>query len=236
MFQWTPDVIRFRVDAAAYNHFDDVIAAHIAAALPPGAHVCDAGCGLGFLSLALARRGFSVTAVDTSAEALCVLRGAAGRFSRLDVLQGDLFAMEPETLYDAMVFCFFGSVDEALRAARKQCLGKLFLVKKDWETHRFSPSSQKPERFSFSRACRALEQRKIPYAAQTFPLEMGQPFRTKEDAALFLQLFDAGPPPDTGGVSRLLVPTRSEEFPYCIPSCRPLGLIIIETADIPDHL
>ncbi|MEA5144187.1 MAG: methyltransferase domain-containing protein [Oscillibacter sp.] len=236
MFQWTPDVIRFRKDAAAYNCFDDAIAGRVAAALPPGSHVCDAGCGLGFLSLALARRGFSVTAVDTSAAALSVLQGAAGDFPGLKILHGDLFAMEPETFYDAMVFCFFGSVEEALSAARNQCRGRLFLIKKDWETHRFALSSQKPERFSFSRTCRELEQRKIPYAAQTFSLEMGQPFRTKEDAILFLRLFDSGIPHDIGDVSRLLVPTRSEEFPYCISSCRPLGLIGVETADIPAQL
>ena len=79
MVEWTQEAIRFRMDAAERVGFDETIAAQILPHLPPNAHVCDAGCGLGYLSLALSRGCASVTAVDTSAAALAALRENAAR-------------------------------------------------------------------------------------------------------------------------------------------------------------
>ena len=83
MYQWTQDSIRFRIDAAETTKFDDTIIAQILPDIPRNAHVCDAGCGLGYTSLALARHCARVTAVDTSGVALNVLREtiAAGKIS-----------------------------------------------------------------------------------------------------------------------------------------------------------
>ena len=37
-----------------------------------------------------------------------------------------------------MVFCLFGRTEDTLRIAKKQCRGKIFLVKRDYSHHRFS--------------------------------------------------------------------------------------------------
>ena len=62
---WTNESIAYLRDAAKVNDYYRVLAEKIAARLPNGAHICDAGCGVGELSLALAALGFRVTAVDT---------------------------------------------------------------------------------------------------------------------------------------------------------------------------
>ena len=91
MYLWSPDSIRFRVDAAEYTKYDDAIVARILPHLSAKAHVCDAGCGLGFTSLALARHCARVSSVDKSKEALAILRDniAAGTIQNIDVASND---------------------------------------------------------------------------------------------------------------------------------------------------
>jgi len=51
---------------------------------------------------------------------------------------GDVEALTPKEPYDAMVFCLFGRTEDTLRISKKQCRGKIFLVKRDYSHHRFS--------------------------------------------------------------------------------------------------
>jgi hypothetical protein len=54
----------------------------------------------------------------------------------------DVFAHRPVKPYDAMVFCFFGSMDEILSAAKAQCRGRVIAVKRDQTAHRFTVTRQ----------------------------------------------------------------------------------------------
>ena len=67
---WTPDMVRFMADAIRVNGSCAAMAAALSQVLPLGARVCDAGCGLGGLSLALAPYCRAVVAADLSAEAI----------------------------------------------------------------------------------------------------------------------------------------------------------------------
>ena len=238
MYIWSPDSIRFRVDAAKYTNYDERIVAQILPKLPANAHVCDAGCGLGYTSLALARHCARVTAVDTNNDALAVLRDniSAENIKNIDVVEDDLFSMEPIQKYDAMVFCFFGRLEETLRAAKAQCTGTVFMVKKNWRNHRFTPGEMPLKRFTFQQTLRELDALQILYRAETFPIEMGQPFRSIEDAMLFFETYrqqddDENIAPEK--VKRLLRTTESNDFPYFLPAERTLGIVAIHTKDIP---
>ena len=86
MFEWESDMVRFMRDASEHTEYHGRLADCIvnAAGGPQRAasmHVCDAGCGLGYLSLALAARFAQVTAVDIAEEPLSVLRENAARCS-----------------------------------------------------------------------------------------------------------------------------------------------------------
>lgn len=52
MFIWNEDMIRFLRDASEHSDYHHLLAEYLAKRLPENAHVCDAGCGLGYLSLA----------------------------------------------------------------------------------------------------------------------------------------------------------------------------------------
>ncbi len=240
MYRWTPDSIRFRIDAAEYGGFDAKIAAQVMRHLPKCSRVCDAGCGLGYLSLALSTGCESVTAVDTSEEALVVLKQNISRHRAFNInaVQDDLFSMHPQTPYDAMVFCFFGRAAETLRTAKTQCSGQVIMVKKNWKHHRFSLEERPLKGYTLQHTMAELDEMKIPYGVVTFPIEMGQPFRSLDDALLFFETYAEE---EDGQVllekirSRL-VRTDSEHYPYYLPSHKTLGIVTVNTGDIPDSI
>lgn len=240
MYIWSPESIRFRVDAAKYTKYDERIVAQILPQLAATAHVCDAGCGLGYSSLSLARHCTRVTAVDTNRDALAVLRDniTLETIKNIDVVEDDLFSMKPLEKYDAMVFCFFGRLEETLRVAKAQCAGTVFMVKKNWRNHRFTPGKMPLKRFTFQQTLLELDALKISYRAETFSIEMGQPFRSIEDAMLFFETYrqkddDENIAPEK--VKRLLRETESDVFPYFLPAERTLGIVAINTKDIPER-
>lgn len=134
--QWTDESIAFLRDAPTMNRYYETIAERIAPQLQENAHVCDAGCGIGELSLALKPYCRHVTAVDADALAIKTLK--AHLIEGVIAICGDVEALTPKEPYDAMVFCLFGRTEDTLRIAKKQCRGKIFLVKRDYSHHRFS--------------------------------------------------------------------------------------------------
>ena len=142
MFRWTDDMVRFMRDAASFGSYQTELAGWICSQIPQARHVCDAGCGLGFLALQLAQRYPRVTAADISEQALDIAHAQAEekRVSNLEIVQTDLLAYAPETRFDAMVFCLFGKMPEILPMAKRCCAGRIVVIKKAFTHHRFSMS------------------------------------------------------------------------------------------------
>ena len=242
MFRWTDDMIRFQADAARHTDFHRQLAAELLPCLSPADHVCDAGCGLGFLSLALAPYVGSVTAVERDDRALAVLRQelAARGVGNVRPLCADVFTAMPAQPYDAMVFCFFGSMDEILSAARDRCRGTVIAVKRDQTDHRFTVTKQPlGGTHGVDAACRRLEELGIPYSLKRTAFRFDQPFRTLADARRFFEIYRR-----TDDVSLItddflrgrLEETGRPEFPWRLPSLRPAGILTFDALKIQDAL
>jgi len=234
MWRWEPQMIRFMRDASEYGDYHRRLAGLLLPYLRPDDRLCDAGCGLGYLSLALAPHVGSVTAVDQNADALCILReNCRGQaVSNLTAVCGDLFAAPPHTPYDAMVFCFFGRMQEILTAAAAQCRGRVFVITRNYGEHRFSVGNHPSGDNGFAGARRFLLDRAIPFEEMTAALEFGQPFRTFADAKLFFETYsvDADKSLITDAFLRgRLTETGRTDFPYYLPHRRPIGLLIFHT-------
>ena len=233
MFVWTEESAAFWQDSARYTRCYDRLADQAAPYLTPGSTVFEGGCGLGHLSLALARRGFSVTAMDLSPLPLGYLRAEAERTNvPLIVREGDVFALPEDQRFDDALFCFFGGVAETLRWAERHCRDRLLLFKKDWNTHRFTRDPGAVRKFTYPLTCEELTRSGIPFETEVFHVDMGQPFRSLQDAVRFFRLYDPQGALTEGEALSRLKETGDPVFPYFLSANRPVGLIVLRAEDI----
>lgn len=234
MLIWTQDTVRFQKDAAEYGSYPQTLAAHISAFLPSNATICDAGCGLGYLSRALAPCCKHITAIDRSTLALSVLREKTP--PNVTVCEGDIFTLPDTQRYDAMIFCFFGDMEETLLLAKKHCRGKVIVVKRGWSHHRFSLGHEPLQRNTSNETEQFLCTRGIPFTREDLTLDLGQPFRSKEDAVRFFETYRRGDQQiaiSFENIESRLQKTKNPVFPYYYPQEKPLGIFVFDAADIP---
>lgn len=228
-YRWTAETVSFMADAARFGTFPAVLAKAVADAVPERSSICDAGCGTGYLSLALTAHFPSVTAVDRSPEALAVLRRQAGDLSGLKIIEGDILEHPPETPYRSMVFCFFGSMEETISIARQQCRGTVVLIKRSHPARAFSADA--PHRNVSSYAEAYLAGRGIPFRARTMTVEMGQPLRSEADALRYVRAYSPDPSAiRLSDVLPRLIRLDRPDFPFYLPRPREICIFSFETA------
>ena len=234
--RWTEESIAFLRDAAAMSDYYRVIAERIAPHLPQNARVCDAGCGIGSLSLALLPYCAEITAVDADALAIRTMQETLPERG-INALCGDVSGLAPEEPYDAMVFCLFGRTEDALRIAKRQCRGRAFLVKRDYSHHRFSAGRVSLGEFTADSTANVLREKKIPYALERFSAEFGQPLRSLADAERFFSLYNRseGEALSAREIEARLIAGPSPEFPWYLPHRKALCLFTLNTSDIPEE-
>lgn len=238
MFTWNEDMVRFMRDAGAYNRdYYARLAAWMAPYLSPEDHTCDAGCGLGFLSLELINYVNHITAVDSSELALNVLRENASDQQNITTICGNINHFTPRQKYDDMVFSFFGKMEEISQIAKAQCRGTVFVFKKNYVNHRFTAGEYPVGDDSFENAVKWLTERGIPYESDTLLLEMGQPLRSREEARRFFALYHRGDVSDITDdfLHERLVETGREDFPLYLPQRREVGCLRFASADLPEE-
>ena len=238
MYQWSADMVRYMRHASEFGDYNDRLADWMRPHLQTSDRVCDAGCGLGYLSLALAPYVQQITAVDRNDDALHVLREncAAQGIGNIETRCGDLFHMTPATPYDAMVFCFFGRMEEITAIAKAQCRGTVFAFKKNYATHRFSVQQHPAGNDSFTVAKKWLNAHGVPFTAQETELELGQPFTSLDDARQFFEIYsrDTDKSLITDDFLReKLIETGDADFPLYMPHKRSVGCLRFEAADLP---
>lgn len=231
---WDEVRLSFMKDASCYNpgYYTALWEAIRAQLQEAPRHICDAGCGAGYLSLEMAKHCENVTAVDLSEAATALLRQNAQGLSNLTVRTGDLALLAPKEAYDTMVFCYFGKTPEILKLAKAQCCGTLVMVTRNYTQHRFSlhPTAFDRDTVAYSRS--VMEKAGIPYTFAPCSLEFGQPFRSLDAAVQFFSIY-GGAPAEKAEVAEKLVPTDDAAFPYYLPSTKQMGILTVQTKDIP---
>ena len=230
-YQWGSERIRFMVDACEYGTYHQQLATLLAPYLEGAERVCDVGCGLGYLSLELAKFVPHVTAVEVDKEAISVLREncAAREIGNISVLCQDAFSLDEAQQFDRMIFCVFGTVEEALSIAEKHCTGDVLMITRNEKHHRFSREQEtlRDRKYSFENKCYELRKRGIPFEAKEFALEFGQPFRSLEDAAAFYGLYSKKGVLSEEELLARLEKTNRQDFPFYLPKKSNLGFIRI---------
>lgn len=234
MIHWDEESIQFMRDSAEHLRFADEQARHILPYLPPDAEICEGGCGLGYLSLALSPYAKHITAVEKSSEALMVLWQNLQRdeIPNITAVAADIFTMQPKRRYDAMVFCRFGAVEEILRLAVEQCAGTVVVLTLANACHRFTLTEKTARRKEwFSRE--KLEELKIPVQSEHFSVEMGQPLRSLADAVRFFQIYDrSGETVTEKQVKDRLTADPKGVYPFFSPMTSEFRLLAFQADDV----
>lgn len=238
MFRWTQDQIRFLEDAARTTEYHRLLAAQLAELLPKDAKICDVGCGLGHLSELLCASFSRVTAVDCSETAIDAFRARLGEKTpeNLEIFCADAFSLPQDLRFDAMIFCYFGSLPDVLRIARRHCEGSVVIVRRNYGTHRFDLGGHPRLRASASDTLETLRSLGIRCERVTLAPEFGQPLRSVEDAVQFFRLYRRDPAQEIRAeeVVKRLVKTGDPEFPYYFPQKKDVSILRFDAAQIPE--
>lgn len=233
MFLWTAEKIELLRQAGEHTTFYRTLATAAAPYLSLADHVADVGCGLGYLSRELSHYVNHVTAVESDDAALNVLRQNCPQ--NVTPLCADAFTYAPEEPFDAMVFCFFGHVSDAVKIAAKHCRKQVLVFTKNYPEHRFSAGHYPIEGHGFPAFCTWLEKNGIPYESTTLEVEFDQPFRSLEQARRFYELYrQAGDEPlfTDEFLLHKLVSTDDPDFPLRLPHVRQVGFLRLDADEI----
>ena len=238
---WYEDMIRFMRDASEYGTYNQELASLLAPELTRDMHICDAGCGLGYLSLALAPYAGRISAVERNPEPLAVLEENCRirQISNIEIRCGAIQEVPPARKYDAMVFCFFGRGPEILDVAKKQCDGTVYIITRTYTSHRFSVGEHPTGSYGYRGSQALLRELGIPYEERTLALEFGQPFRSLGDARRFYEIYskDADKSLITDEfLLNKLESTGQTMYPYYMPHLRSLAILKFRAVDIPEQI
>jgi len=227
---WSGDMVRFMKDASEYGDYNKKLAERLSAYLTKDMAVCDAGCGLGYLSLALAPYVKSVTSVEKNEDALAVLGENLKKLGIENVTPclSDIGSLDKAQKFDAMVFCFFGGIEEILDIAEKHCTGDVFVITRAYKTHRFSVGKYPVDSFGNKTSGQVLKERNIPFDEAEFSLEFGQPFSSFESAMRFYETYSKDN--DKSVITEEFVRSKLEEtgredFPFYMPHERKIAML-----------
>ena len=134
-----------------------------------------------------------------------------------------------------MIFCFFGSLEEILPVARRQCRKTLIIIKKNYALHRFSLTVQPLRGETAQDARETLRAMGIPFLFDARELEHGQPFASLADAVRFFRIYSKDEVPDTitpEAVLPRLQETDDPRYPYYLPQIKRLGILRIQMEDL----
>ncbi|MGI6193397.1 MAG: class I SAM-dependent methyltransferase [Christensenellales bacterium] len=229
MFLWNPDMIRFMRDASEHTGYHRALASRIHSYLGPKPEIVDAGCGLGYLSLALSQKAGMVVAVDKNHAPLEVLKENIKKRGVTNVLPvcADLEELELPGARSAVVFCFCGDGKLVVNTAKRLKARKAFSI-----------GSMRGKRDEDKESVPDLLQRHgLPHQEEFFTLSLDQPFRTEEDALLFFETYREKEPYSLMSKEDFLARLqrgREGEFPLLLPIVKQLRMTVFDPADVPD--
>lgn len=231
--EWNPKTIDWICSAGAYTGFPQALAGQLLEQIPPQHSVCDLGCGVGLVDLALAAGVRSVTGVDQSDPALDRLAAlaAADGLRNLEVCCADVDSLVCR--WDTAVTIFFGGGErlvDFLRLSRVQVLAVL----QEGDTPSFGPCHP-PKKNTVAHTVQVLERLGARYEVVRGALEYGQPFCSRGEAADFIHTYARG---EQTGVEdyldRALEPTGRSDYPWYLPQQKRFGIITLRRADNPE--
>lgn len=233
MSEWTDRMIGFMSDASGYGNYFEELSECLSAYLDKDWTVCDAGCGIGQLTISLSPLVKHITGIDRSEPAIGKLKNslATAGLDNAEAVCADFDNLDSSFVFDAMIFNYYGRMDEILEIARRYCRKRIIVVKKNYTNHRFSIGKNPINESSTSEVSAFLDSRGMRYTTRLFSAEFGQPFRSLEDAVEFFSIYSRDGDRsliNRENVEKRLVETGKTDFPYYLPHRRESMIFVIE--------
>lgn len=233
MSEWSDRMIGFMADASEYGNYFEELSKTLSIYLDRSWTVCDAGCGIGQLTATLSPYVKQVTGIDRSEAAIGKLKNslATAGLDNAEAVCADFDNLDSSFVFDAMIFNYYGRMDEILEIARRYCRKRIIVVKKNYTNHRFSIGKNPINESSTSEVSAFLDSRGIRYTTRLFSAEFGQPFHSIEDAVDFFSIYSRDKDRsliNSENVEKRLVETGKSDFPYYLPHRRESIIFAIE--------
>ena len=229
-FIWTKQRIDWYLDASRYGDFHQRLADTIRPYLLPQDRLCDMGCGLGGLDLALTPMVNHITCVDTDEAVLANLRqnAAEAGIANLTTICGD--ARDIREVFDVVFMVFFGPPPQMMLDCLKLASRSLIRVANAKpEGAALQPNGHSKKRETVPDIAALLDRTGHTYRLLRSTFEFGQPLRSEADAAAFIR---CNSPTIADGelqafLADNLVSTGRCDFPFYLPGRKELGIFII---------
>lgn len=227
-FNWNEDTIRWYINAEKYTEFYKKLAAAISPSLKNYKYLCDLGCGAALFDFAIAPYIESIDCVDINETALSSVEDRARKrgLRNIHTLLADSDTLEGS--WDAIFMSFFGSRD--LDRYLPLCKKLIAVVTTESDTALFPRREQHISRNTVENTVEYLDSKRIPYKLTNTQYEFGQPFTSREDAALFIRTYApyASDEEASTFLDQQLVKTAAQEFPFYIPRMKSVGIFELE--------
>ena len=233
MSEWTDRMIGFMADASEYGNYFEELAKSLSVYLDKNWTVCDAGCGIGQLTVSLAPYVKQVTGIDRSESAIETLKArlASEKIENANAVCADFENLAGSYSFDSMIFNYFGKMEEILEIAKRHCLKRIIVVKKNYTKHRFSIGNNPIDEKSADYVKEYLDKVGAKYKTELFSAEFGQPFHSLEDALDFFSIYSRDKDRSLINLENIrgrLVKTEKTDFPYYLPHRRESIIFVIE--------
>ena len=224
MYRWTEKSVRWYAEAVAFTGVDRALAERLTPYLPRGETVCDLGCGIGFLAMELARRGYETTAVDHDPEAMAWLRTRREQLGleNLRPLERSWDELSGEA-WDNVIMVSAGGGGHDPEFYRRLCRKRLIVVDRAKLT-----SHVRPEGRPSARRDSLYDWESGASVRVDFTLEFGQPFRSVEEAREYIEFMGGSEVEET---LKALQKTDSPDFPLYLPYSKEMELRVFDITE-----
>lgn len=223
MYEWTPDKIRWYKDACEYewNNRNQLLADSIMKNLSKEVTICDLGCGIGGLSLALSPKVSKVIAVDQNPNALECLKESIHekQIHNIEVREGNYKTIDFDNKPDVTILCMAGGLLPHINEVLALTGQELYFITGNSGYHHFKTSHKKKSFETTEQIKTCLEAKGLKYEEEILLTRFGQPFKSMEDAVLFMRSYNREE--NIEQIKRHLLEkleeTQDKAFPYYYP-------------------
>ena len=184
-FNWDDDTIRWYQEANAYTDFFTNVAQVISPALEKETHLCDVGCGLGLVDLALRKKVKAITAIDSNEKVIASLKG---QIKKKEITNIETKVMDYQQMtgnYDVILLSFFASRD--LDFFLDHCRKLIVLVDQKTKIKPFIDGTRSHRRNTESRLVESLVKNNHDYLVKRATFEFGQPLGSRAEADRYME-------------------------------------------------